>query len=124
MKNLIEKSAFPFASLDFNNRANIPIWEMAKKLGVSTDHLLNEVEAGALVGLDLKGAKATRRNVIVPVESYRDYVIRHMTGPFRHDFIRDLPGPIKRELRRELIGSSDKSELHQMMIEVQEALRS
>lgn len=120
----LEQLAFPFASLDFAGRANIPVWEMAKKLGVSSDHLLNEVEHGALVGLDLKGAKATRRNVIVPIEAYRAYVLARMTGPFRRDFIRDLPAHIKRELRRELIGSSDKAELRSMMAEIKEALTS
>jgi hypothetical protein len=122
--SVTEQLAFPFASLDFAGRSSIPLWEMAKKLGVSTDHLLNEVEHGALVGLNLKGHTASRRNVVVPIESYRAYVLARMTGPFRRDFIRDLPGHIRRELRREMIGGSDKAELREMLAEIKEALQS
>ncbi len=119
-----EQMIFPFPSLDFPGRAMIPIWEMAKKLGKSTDHLLNEVEHGALVGVDFKGAKASRRDIGVPIESYRQYILTRMTGEFRRDFIRDLPAGVKRQLRWEMIGASDKTELHELLVMVKEALAS
>lgn len=100
-----EQLAFPFASLDFSGRASLGLGEISEKLGVSVDHLLNECEHGALCGIDLKGAKATRRNVRVPVEAYRAYVLKRMTGEFRADFIRDLPFAVRRAMLRDVCGS-------------------
>ncbi len=97
-----EQLCFAFASLDFPGRTTLSLGEIAQRLGVSVDHLLNEVDHGALVGLDLKGAKATLRFVRVPVESYRAYVLARMTGPFRRQFIRDLPRHILKELQAEI----------------------
>ena len=97
-----EQMAFPFASLDFPGRTAITLTEMAARLGCSTDHLLNEAEHGALCGIDLKGAKASRRNVMVPIESYRAYVLARMTGPFRADFVRDLPRAVLLQLQAEI----------------------
>ena len=97
-----EQMAFAFASLDFPGQSMVTLDQMAKRLGVSINHLLNECEHGALCGIDLKGARATRRFVRVPIESYRAYVVARMTGPFRRDFIRDLPKHILRELQAEI----------------------
>ena len=93
-----EPIGFPFVSLDFPGRTNLSLDEIATRLGCSVAHLLNECENGALCGLDLKGAKATRRFVRVPIEGYRAYVITRMTVPFRRDFIRDLPREVQQEL--------------------------
>ena len=97
-----EQLTFVFASLDFPGRTTLSLGEIALRLGCSVDHLLNEVEHGALVGVDLKGAKATRRNVRVPLEAYRAYVIARMTGPFRQQFLRDLPRHVLETLAREI----------------------
>lgn len=117
-----EQLALPFACLDFPGRTTISLGEMAGRLGCSVNHLLNEVEHNALVGLNLKGTKATRRNIRVPIESYRAYVLKNMSGPFRADFISELPPSIKRQLRREMITACDKSELREMLTEIKEAL--
>lgn len=118
-----EQYVFPFASLDFAGRvAPLFLHEIAAKLNCSVDHLLNEAEEGALKGIDLKGAKATRRNVRVPVEAYRRYVLERMTGEFRTDFIRDLSPAVKRQLRLEMIGASDKAELRELLQLVKEAI--
>jgi hypothetical protein len=101
-----EQLCFVFASLDFPGRTTLGLGEIAKKLGVSVDHLLNEVDNGELVGLDLKGAKATLRFVRVPIESYRAYVLKRMTGPFRRQFLRDLP----------------RQQLEELLVEIREAL--
>ena len=97
-----EQLAFPFASLDFFGRSTLALGEIAEKLGCSVDHLLNECEHGALCGVDLKGAKASRRNVRVPIESYRAYVLSRVTDPFRADFIKDLPRAVRLELLVEI----------------------
>ena len=97
-----EQMAFPYGSLDFPGRTTVTLDEAAAKLGCSVGHLLAECEHGALVGLDLRGAKATRRFVRVPIEAYRAYIIARMTGPFRKDFIRDLPRHVQEQLLGEL----------------------
>ena len=94
--------AFPFASLDFPGRTMITLAEMAEKLGCSNDHLLNEAERGALCGVDLKGARASRRNIMVPIESYRAYVLTRLTVQFRADFVRHLPRAVLLQLQAEI----------------------
>ncbi len=96
--------------------------EIALKLGCSVDHLLNECDHGALCGVDIKGAAASRRSIRVPVEAYRRYVLLRLTGEFRRDFIRDLPPHVKRDLRREMIASSERAELMELMSEIKAAL--
>lgn len=124
MSSTVEQLVFPFTSLDFPGRTTVGLAEIAQRLGCSVDHLLNEAEHGALKGLDLKGAKASRRNIRVPIECYRAYVLGHMTAEFRRDFLRDLPASVKRELRIELIGTSDKAELRELLAQVKAALTS
>lgn len=96
-----------FASLDFPGRTTLHLGEIAEKLGVTVQHLLNEIEENAFAGLDLKGKKANRRNIRVPIECYRDYVLSHLTGPvdFRMKFLRELPASTRRELIAELTAS-------------------
>jgi hypothetical protein len=103
-----EQLSFVFASLDFPGRTTIGLGEIAERLGCSVDHLLNEVERGALVGVDLKGAKATRRFVRVPLETYRAYVLSRMTGEFRTDFIAELPRATRLQLLQEIEASFAK----------------
>jgi hypothetical protein len=100
-----EQIVFPFVSLDFPGRASVTLREMAEKLSLSPDQLLNEIDRGALVALDLKGSNASKRNPRVPIESYRAYVIARMTGEFRADFVRDLPRPTRFALMREIAES-------------------
>ena len=103
-----EQLSFVFASLDFPGRTTVSLDEVAERLGCSVDHLLNEVERGALVGVDLKGAKATRRFVRVPLEGYRAYVLARVTGPFRADFIAELPRAVRLQLLAEIEASLAK----------------
>jgi hypothetical protein len=110
-----EQIMLPFASLDFPaDRTSIALWEMAAKLGCSTDHLLNEAEAGAIAGVDLRGANASRRNIRVPIEAYRAYVIERMTGPFRREFLRELP----RAVLRQLLLDVDRTTLAELLAEI------
>ncbi|MBC8010050.1 MAG: hypothetical protein H7067_08135 [Burkholderiales bacterium] len=96
-----------FASLDFPGRTTITIAEMAEKLGVSCRHLEKEVDSAGLVALDIKGVKASKRSLRIPVECYRDYVLKRLTGPIdvRMRFLRDLPPATRRQLVKELNAS-------------------
>lgn len=100
-----EQVVFPFASLDFSGRTAVTLGEIAEKLSCTPEHLANEIEHGALIALDLKGATASKRAIRVPIESYRAYVLKRMTGEFRADFVRDLPFAVRRALLREVASS-------------------
>lgn len=93
-----------FASLDFPNRTTITVPEMAEKLGVSARHLENEVEKGGLVALNVKGVNARKSSLRIPVECYRDYILKRLTGPVdvRMRFLADLPPHTRRQLISEL----------------------
>jgi excisionase family DNA binding protein len=91
-----------FASLDFAGRTALSADEVAKKLGVTTRHILRLAEEGALPGIDLKGEKASRGLLRIPIESYREFILRRMTGPMRREFLGTLPKATLREMLGEL----------------------
>ena len=103
-----------FASIDFPGRSTLMIWEIATRLGVSVRHLLNQIDSGALVVLDLKDPSSSRRCARVPIETYRAYIAKQLTGPVdvRAAFIRTLPPTEKRALIRELEASLKPTTLH------------
>jgi hypothetical protein len=96
-----------FASLDFPGRSTVLVREIAERLGVSERHLFGEIDTGALVVLDLRASGTARRCARVPVECYRDYVIRRLSGPLAHsaDLLRRLPRSVRLALIRELQAS-------------------
>lgn len=96
-----------FASLDFPNRTTVMVGEMADRIGVSCRHLENEIDNGALVALDVKGARSSKRALRIPVECYRDYILQRLTAPvdMRMRFLRDLPPHTRRQLIEELCNS-------------------
>jgi len=96
-----------FASLDFPGRSSLYLWEIAAKIGCSLQHLLNEIEQGALVGVDIRSGSAARRAIRVPVECYRAYILKRLTGPvdFKMAFLADLPAATRRQLIVELSAS-------------------
>lgn len=97
-----EQLVFPFTSLDFPGRVTLMVDEIAERLGVTAQHLLDLIEEGELVAIDLAGKAALRRTVRVPVESYRNFIVARMTGPLRREFMKTLPKATLRELRREI----------------------
>lgn len=110
-----------FASLDFPGRSVVLVREMAERLGVSEKHLFNEIDSQALIVLDLRSAGSPRRAARIPIESYRNYVAKHMTGPAEAvaAFIINLP----RAVRRSLILELPVSERRALMQELKESLR-
>lgn len=93
-----------FPSLDFPGRTTVMLWEIAGRLGVSVNHLLELVDQGELAGVDISSSSVSRRAMRIPVECYRDFIIKRLTGPvdFRLQFLRDLPAAARRQLIREL----------------------
>lgn len=92
----------PFACLDFSGRGSVPVWEIAKKIGVTRQHILDHIDAGTLIALDTK-LVGKRSNMRVPVDEYRRWVlVRLINLETRRDFIAQLPEPTVRELVKEL----------------------
>jgi hypothetical protein len=87
-------------SLDFPGRTSLLLTEMAKKLKCSFRHLLNEVDCGALTVLDLRTERSPRRWLRVPIECYREYICRRLSGPVesRLQFLHSLPAKVRHEL--------------------------
>lgn len=94
---------FPFVSLDFPGRTALTVDEIAERLGVTAQHVIDLVEEGALCpAVDVAGKGASRRLLRVPVESYRNFIVARMTGPARLNFLRALPVSVIAQLRAEL----------------------
>lgn len=102
------QSDFPFVSLDFPGRTTLTMDEIADRLGVTAQHVIDLVEEGALCpAVDLAGKGASRRLLRVPVESYRNFIVARMTGPARLHFLRSLPAAVLAQLRAELATLTD-----------------
>jgi hypothetical protein len=93
-----------FASLDFPGRSALKLGEIAERLGLTVQHLFNEIEAGELTALDAKAKGVSRRCIRVPVECYRDYVCRHMTNKDRQSLLKGIPPAALTGLLREIWG--------------------
>lgn len=96
--------ALPFACLDFPCRDTVKVWEIAAKLGCSCQHIFEHIDAGKLVALD-SALVSSRRNLRVPVDEYRRWVLSLLTGPARVDFIRELPATTRRQIAAEIAAS-------------------
>lgn len=108
---------FPFASLDFPGRTTIKVVEMAARLGVSWQHVVNGIDSGEIAALDVS-AKSTRTGKAyyrIPAESYRAYVIRNVTGPVRDQFISKLPESTRRDLFLEIGRTLPKALLRELI---------
>ncbi len=90
-------------SLDFPGRTTLRAEEIAAKLGITRQHVLNHIEDGSLQAIDARRDGVERRCLRVPLESYRDWIVRRLTTPSeRRNLLRDLPKATLRELRREI----------------------
>ncbi len=82
---------FPFESLDIQHRSVLTVDDIRKKLRVSVDHVINLVEAGELKNVNTAVSELKRKQYRIPIESYRDFIIRRMSGPARKEFLQSLP---------------------------------
>lgn len=93
-----------FPSLDFPGRRTVMLWEIAERLGLSERKVLNDYESGKLGACDFKGEGCSKRCIRVPVECYREYVLKSFSGDpaFVSTVLRRLPLALRRTLIREL----------------------
>ena len=93
---------FLFASLDFPGRSVLYMHEIAERLGCSIDQAYDLTEDGSLVAINIASAGASRRELRVPIEAWRNFILARMTGPIRAHFLRTLPPAVLAQLREEL----------------------
>lgn len=93
---------FPYASLDFPHRATLTAAEIAEKLGCTKRHIENQIEAGQIGDLNLASKDTSRRFSRVPIEEYRNFIIRRMSGEGRILFLAALPKSTLQELQNEI----------------------
>jgi len=99
----VAQSLLPFASLDFTGRDTVTTPEIARKLGVSVDHLGNMILDGTIVALDLARHRGKSRACYrVAIEEYRKFVLSRLTGEKRHEFLKELPASVLAQLRTEI----------------------
>lgn len=90
-------------SLDFPGRTALRPDEIAGKLGVSVQHILDLIEEGELVAVDVAGKDARRRCLRVSVEAYRDWLCKRLTNQeSRRALLLQLPRATLRALALEL----------------------
>lgn len=76
--------------------------EVADKLGVTRQHIATLVDVGELDCVNLAARQNTRPCVRIPIESYRNFIVRRMRGAMRAEFLSSLPKSTLKALRDEL----------------------
>ncbi len=72
-----------FPSLAFpRDRRMLYVFEIATKLGCSVQHVLDLIEEGKLVAIDISGAGnlSERRTLRIPVEAWEKYIAENRTA--------------------------------------------
>lgn len=93
---------FPFFSMDFVDRSALSVREVAGKLGCSERHVNDLIDEGELgcINLSPNGVRAFRK---IPVEAYRDFILRNFSGDMRRQFMRTLPRDTLKLLKNDII---------------------
>lgn len=96
-----QQLSLPFACLDFPGRDTVSAREVAAKLGVTTQHVLDHLDSGRLCAIDT-ALSASRRNPRIAVDEYRRWVLSMLTAPAQRALLAELPRPTLRALRAEI----------------------
>jgi hypothetical protein len=92
--------SLPFDCLDFSGRDTVTVWEIAAKLGFTAQHVLDHIDDGRLAAINSSLA-LSRRNLRVPIDEYRRWVLSLLTTQNRTKFLEELPDATLREVVRE-----------------------
>ena len=91
-----------FHSLDFPGRSVLYINEIANRIGVTRQQVVNFMDCVELGYLNVATDTTTRPCRRVPIESYRNFIIRRLESEERLKFLKDLPVSTRLELIEEL----------------------
>ena len=93
---------FPFFSMDFVDRSALSVREVAVKFGCSERHIHDLIDEGELGCINL-APNALRAFRKIPVESYRDFILRNFSGDLRREFLKTLPRDTLRLLQNDIV---------------------
>lgn len=85
-----EQLELPFALLDLHGRTVLTVKEVATILKCSSRQVCELIRAQELTGINI-GLGESRMAARIPVEAFRDFVIRSMTCPWEQSPLRHLP---------------------------------
>jgi excisionase family DNA binding protein len=90
--------------MDFPGRVTLRVEEIAEKLRVTPKHVGDLIAEGKLGAVNTAGRDASRACYRIPIEDWRDYILRNMTAPAEGlaRFLHALPVPTRRQLVHEL----------------------
>lgn len=91
-----------FHSLDFPGRTVLFVNEISQKLGISRQQVVNLMDCGELGYINVATDPTTRPCRRIPVESYRNFIVRRLDSEERLQFLRELPVMTRLELIVEL----------------------
>ncbi len=91
-----------FHSLDFPGRTVLYVNEIGNKLGISRQQVVNLMDCGELGYINVATDPTTRPCRRIPIESYRNFIVRRLDSDERLQFLRDLPVSTRLELISEL----------------------
>jgi|GEM_PF-1462012 len=91
----------PFALLEMHGRTTLSVREVAERLGCTTRHVCELIASQTLCAINI-GMGESRTSARIPVECFRDFVIRSMTCPWEQSPLRTLPLQALINLHREL----------------------
>lgn len=91
----------PFSLLDTQGKVVLSVREVAERLGCTTQHVANLIASGHLAALSI-GQGQSRMAARIPVEAFRDFVIRSLTVPFDRSPLRTLPTQALIRMHREI----------------------
>ena len=80
----------PFALLDLQGRTVLSVKEVAAKLHCTPRHVCELISAQELAAVNI-GTGQSRMAARIPVEAFRDFVLRGMTCEFAVSPLRHLP---------------------------------
>lgn len=93
---------FPFPSLDFPGRTVVTVAELAAKIGVTEQHIVNLIEAGELAGLDTGRKGLGRGWYRIPLESWHAWILGRLSAPVSANPLHSLSTPVLRRLYRDI----------------------
>lgn len=92
----------PYSLLETNGRSVLTVAEIAEQLCCTPRHVTSLIDSGELVAIDISGKGTSRMRARVPVEAWRDFVVRSVSAPLPKSPLRHLPANTLLRLYHEL----------------------
>lgn len=95
---------FPFPSLDFPGRTVVTVAELADKLGVTEQHIINLIECQELAAVNTGRVRLGRAWYRIPLESWHAWLLGRVSAPVEQNPLHTLSTPVLRRLLRDIAG--------------------